>query len=147
MAADPSHPILTAIALCAVAACVHDIGPQGVARTTSAILSNRAAVLQVAKARCRRLAECNRFGDGHMFADEDQCVTAYMDKGADVPVLRDCPYGVDASHLNACVATLVDQYCDARLVPVTAIPECGTYCAPLAAPAAARADSSSPGRF
>jgi hypothetical protein len=78
MAAHLNHPILTAMALAGVVtSCAHDINEgSGVARTTNAILSSRAAVIPVAKARCRRLAECNRLGDGHMFADEAQCVAA-----------------------------------------------------------------------
>ena len=55
--------------------------------------------------------------------------------------MRDCPQGVDASHLDVCVATLVDQYCDAHMGPVTAFPECSSYCAPVEPRAASEGDT------
>lgn len=143
MPAHPRHPILTTVILAGVAgACAHDrdLGEApGVTHTTAAVLSNQAAVLKVATARCRRLAECNRFGDGHMFANEAQCRTAYMDEAADVEVLRDCRGGVEASRLDICVARLMDQNCDAHMGPVTDMGYCRSYCA---APASSRGGSS-----
>lgn len=113
-----------------VAACAHETDRlSGVASTTSAALSGRAALAQVATARCRRLAECNRFGNGHMFTDEAQCLEGYRDKDADLQAVRDCPNGVDRARLSGCIAMLADQHCDAQMGPVTAMPGCASYCA------------------
>src|SRR5580658_5826978 len=78
----------------------------GVATTNSANVSNASAVLQIAKARCQRLAECNNYSNGHMFADEAQCTMAYQDKGSNLHVVRDCPNGVDRGRLETCVDQL-----------------------------------------
>jgi hypothetical protein len=113
-----------------VVACAHEIdrGP-AIATTTGAIITNPAAVLQIAKARCRRLAECNDLANGHLFADEAQCVRAYQDEDADLRVVRGCPYGVDKGHLDSCVAQLVDEECRAHFGPVTRMLGCSSYCA------------------
>ena len=125
------HSIFLSVGVAAVvAACARETDrSSSVATTTSAALSNHEAVLQVAKARCRRLAECNRLGNGHMFADEAQCLEGYRDKDADLQALRDCPNGVDRVRLDGCIAILADQYCDAHMGPVTAMPGCASYCA------------------
>jgi hypothetical protein len=124
------HTLVSAGFSVVVAACAHQANPgPGVATTTRAVTSNNAAVLQVAKARCRRLAECNRLGNGHMFADEPQCLEGYRDKDADLQILRTCSSGVDKGRLDICIAALASQYCDASMGPVTAMPDCGSYCA------------------
>jgi hypothetical protein len=125
------NPALAVVCLTFVfGACAreNDRGP-GVATTSSANISNAAAVLQVAKARCRRLAECNNLANGHMFADEAQCMRAYQDEGADLLVVRSCAFGVDKGHLDNCIAQLVDERCDAHLGPVTGMSGCSSYCA------------------
>jgi uncharacterized protein DUF6184 len=116
-----------------VAACAHEseVSP-GVATTTAAAVANDSAVVEVAKARCRRLDECNRLGGGQVFADRDQCVTAYMQPDANLKILRACPDGVDRARLDVCLATLADQHCDANMGPVTAMTDCASYCARVA---------------
>jgi hypothetical protein len=113
-----------------VAACAHEseVGP-GVTTTSAVVLSNQEAVHQVAQARCRRLDECNRLGNGQIYVDRAQCMVAYRDVGADVPVVRSCVEGVDKKRLDVCLAALADQRCDADLGPVPAIQGCRAYCA------------------
>lgn len=122
-----TYAVLISVGVVAlISACEH---PVGVAKTTGATVSNDSAVLQVAQARCRRAAECNHIGNGMRFASERQCIDAYLDVGADLTILRTCPAGVDRARLDRCVATLQDQHCDANLGPLTAMPDCGSYCA------------------
>jgi hypothetical protein len=97
--------------------------------TTAAVVSDDSAVLEVAKARCRRADECNRLGNGRQFADRRQCIQAFLDKDAHVQVVRTCEAGVDKAGLDKCIADLAGQYCDADLGPVTAMPNCASYCA------------------
>jgi len=122
------HEVLVAVGLAVIVAACHETEPIGTATTTGAAISNDTAVLQVARARCRRANECNHLGSGQRFASETQCIEAYRDEGAGLRVLRTCANGVDQGRLDQCIATLVDQHCDAELGPVTAMPECSSYC-------------------
>jgi hypothetical protein len=129
MSTPLGHHVVVTLGLAVFAvACAHETDPNAAVATTAAVVSNRTAVLQVAKARCRRLAECNRLGAGQTFADEPQCLEAYRDKGADLKILRACAGGVDRAPLDKCLAVLADQHCDADLGPVTAMPDCDKYC-------------------
>jgi len=113
----------------AVGACEHEtVQPNtGAATTTAAFVANDAAVLSVAKARCRREDECNRLGNGHKYADRDQCTTAYVNRDGDSPILT-CPSGVNKVQLDKCLGELANQYCDAHMGPVSAMPHCASYC-------------------
>jgi hypothetical protein len=116
----------------AAASCAHET-PQGVeaTTTTSALVTDDSAVLQVAKARCRRADECNDLGAGQTFADRAQCIRAYLDPGADTKIVRSCANGVDKGRLDKCLSSLASQRCDANLGPVLGMPDCDSYCAPL----------------
>jgi hypothetical protein len=120
-------PIGIAIAL---AACEHEdaqVNSRFATTTAAVIVANDAAVLDVAKARCRRADECNRLGSGHKYADRDQCTEAYANQAGDTRILT-CPNGVDKARLNKCLAELADQVCDAHMGPVAAMPDCESYC-------------------
>jgi len=123
--------LLPAIGLAIMsAACARESDERpGFAITTAAVVSNDNAVLQVASARCRRADECNRLGSGQKYTDRRQCIEAFRDEAANVPVLRACPKGVEKGRLDKCLATLASQHCDADLGPVTSMPDCGAYCA------------------
>ncbi len=123
---------LLAIGLVALgAACAHetDAQPGRVTITTAAAVTDDGALLEVARARCRRADECNRLGSGQKYADQRQCIQAYADVDANVRVIRSCQNGVDRASLDKCLAVLASQHCDADLGPVTAMPDCRSYCA------------------
>jgi hypothetical protein len=119
----------------AVCACAHEqsvepgVAEPGVVVTTAALVSNDSAVIEVAKARCRRLDECNNLGGGKDYVDRAQCLTAYLQPDSNIEMLRSCPDGVDKARLNVCLATLVDQHCQSDMGPVTAMTDCDSYCA------------------
>ncbi len=102
--------------------------PVGTTHVTSATLSNDSAVVQVARVRCRRLAECNQFGGGHAFANQAQCIRASEDMMNDLAGMPACPNGVDRDRLNACLASLAVEACDPDPGPVTAMNGCNSYC-------------------
>jgi hypothetical protein len=121
--------ILVPVGLALVfAACEHETVEvrSGETTTTAAVVADR-ALWEVAKARCRRADECNRFGDEHKFADKGDCIQGYVNDPVSLGVVT-CPNGVDRGQLNDCLAELENQYCDAHLGPVTAMPHCGSYC-------------------
>jgi hypothetical protein len=122
------HLLVAAGVAVTLGACEPSIGQ---ATTTAASPSNDSAVLQVAQARCRRADECHHIGEGLKFADEQQCINAYLDEGAHLHVLRSCDGGIDKGRLDRCLAILAMQHCDENLGPVTEMPYCNAYCAPL----------------
>jgi|HubBroStandDraft_1064217.scaffolds.fasta_scaffold355367_1 hypothetical protein len=114
------------------AACDHETTEvkSGSVRTTAAVvIANDTAVLDVAKARCRRADECNRLGNGHEFADREQCVEAFATQTANANILN-CENGVNKAKLDKCISELANQYCDAHMGPITAMPHCASYCSP-----------------
>jgi uncharacterized protein DUF6184 len=116
----------------ASSSCAHETAQDVEATTrTSALVSDDSAVFQVAKARCSRADECNDLGSGHSFADRGQCIRAYLDPGADAKIVRSCASGVDKGRLDKCLASLANQRCAADLGPVTGMPDCDSYCAPV----------------
>lgn len=117
------------LGLTAVACAAEGDASRGYATTSARIVLNDSAVMEVAKARCRRADECNRLGNGQKYVDRTQCIQAFLDEGTNVRVIRSCPNGVDRVPLDKCLATLATQHCDAELGPVIAMPECGSYCA------------------
>jgi hypothetical protein len=123
--------VLVSIGLAALgAACARETDERpGVAITTGAVVSNDTAVVQVGSARCRREDECNHLGNGRGYVDRRQCIEAYLDEAANVPVLRACADGVDGARLDKCLSDLASQHCDADLGPVTTMPDCASYCA------------------
>jgi hypothetical protein len=104
--------------------------PPSVAGLTSAevvAVNADTAAQRIAKARCQRAAECNRTGRGQMYVDQQECRDEERTLAA--AVARACPGGVSKGKVDDCVANLENQYCDADMGPVTAMPECRSYCA------------------
>src|SRR5579871_1758842 len=120
----PRELFVLSVAL--IAPACYETTHAGVATTTAANITADSAALEVARARCRRAAECNRFGNGHMYADESQCNEAYRELA--LPMPKAC-VRVDAMRFGNCVATLRDQSCDADMGPIPAMPDCDDYCA------------------
>jgi len=93
-------------------------------------VSTSSSVMRITTARCDREAACNHVGTGKSFADKDECfnavghdVVTMLGAGAD-----ECPSGIDADRLSACVKELEAQACDGGSVSasgVEAAPSCG----------------------
>jgi hypothetical protein len=69
------------------------------------------AVMRVTTARCDREVECNRVGTNRAFGDRDACANEI---GHDVVATlssEQCPSGVDAARLAACVSELQSAPC------------------------------------
>jgi hypothetical protein len=99
-----------------------------VTSTTAAAVPTDAAILEVARARCRRAGECNHYGGGHRFASELQCIAGVQDPNSGVTVLR-CAKGVDRGRLDRCLSSLASEMCEVELGPITGIDDCDSYCA------------------
>jgi hypothetical protein len=106
-------------------ACEHDMDQPSTTRTTGAVLMKDDAVVQIAKARCEREAECNIF-DSQSYSNKKECVTEYQTStrrraGMD---LDTCPHGVDKARLDKCVAALRDERCEQHMGQVVDMSEC-----------------------
>ncbi len=95
--------------------------------TTGAALARDKAVHKVAATRCRRASECNHLGAGQMYADKDDCIDRETD--AAKLVVAACASGIDNVRLDKCLGDLDNQFCEANMGPVAAMPECKSYCA------------------
>lgn len=88
--------------------------------------SKDSPTVRIPAARCRRAAECNRFGNG-MYNDKEDCLD--QEKTAVLPVARSCRDGIDKARLDKCIDALENQDCGGHMGPVTAMPDCAAYCA------------------
>ena len=113
---------LTAFAACATES---DPGPVVVTSTTSANAVADGAAVKIARARCRRAAECDRIGAGQMYLDKDDCAT--RERNAAVSVAATCSNGVSGDRLDGCLNSLENQACDSNMGPVTTMPGCHSY--------------------
>jgi hypothetical protein len=114
---------LTAFVACAAET---DPGPVVVTSTTSANPVADGAAVKVARARCRRAAECDRIGAGQMYLDKDDCAT--REHNAAVSIAAACANGISGARLDNCVNSLENQECDSNMGPASAMPGCHSYC-------------------
>src|SRR5580704_6887203 len=112
--------VLASMGLVVAAACAY---PDNLHRSTTAAvdtgsLSRDGAVLTIARARCRRAAECNNVD--HMYGSKTDC----MDREADAAlrVTTTCQHGFDGPRLDKCLNALQNQFCDADMGAVTDMP-------------------------
>ncbi len=69
------------------------------------------AVMRVTSARCDRQAACNNVGTNRAFADRDSCANEIGHDVVAVLTSEQCPSGVDADLLAACVSDLQSEPC------------------------------------
>jgi hypothetical protein len=69
------------------------------------------AAAKLADAKCRHAAECNEIGGDKTYASRDACIAENRGKAEDNLRASDCPHGIDASRLQACVADVATESC------------------------------------
>jgi hypothetical protein len=118
--------LVASLRLVVAAACAY---PNNLHRSSTAAadttLSHDGVVLRLARARCRRAAECNNVE--HMYGTKTDC----MDREADAAqrIATTCQNGFDGPRLGKCLDALHNQFCDADMGPATDMPDCTSYCA------------------
>jgi hypothetical protein len=117
------------LGLAVVVSCAYQSteSPTGTTETTGAVVTTNSPVVRVARTRCNRAAECNRIGPGQMYEDKGACMN--RERQAAFDFATSCQSGVDPKLLDHCIDSLENQHCDAYLGPVTAMPDCRSYCA------------------
>jgi hypothetical protein len=90
------------------------------------------AVMRVTMARCDRQATCNHVGINRTFGDRDACANEI---GHDVVAAlspEECPSGIDAERLAACVSELQAEPCSDKATSADGPSSCGRerLCAP-----------------
>lgn len=87
-------------------------------------MSVATAVMRVTTEHCDRAVTCKHVGTGRVFGDRDECVNAV---GHDVVATlseEECPSGVEASRLAACVSEVQASPCDGGATPISLPPSC-----------------------
>ena len=66
---------------------------------------------QLAGARCKHAAACNQIGGDRDYASTDACMAQERGKAENDLRASDCPNGVDASRLQACLSQISSEAC------------------------------------
>lgn len=86
--------------------------------------STASAVMRVTTERCDRAAACKHVGTGRVFGDRDECVNAIGHEVVSALSEEECPSGVDADRLAACVSEVQANPCEDGDESVARLPSC-----------------------
>jgi hypothetical protein len=103
-------------------ACAEETPPRATTTTTGAVSQYDWAATQIAEARCRRAAECNRVEQ--MYGNPQTCMNT--ERSYAQQVVAGCASGINRNKLDNCLGALQRQECQADLGPVSA--GCDSYC-------------------
>jgi hypothetical protein len=95
-----------------VGACASNPPPVNTPGVTSAQKSDATiAAAKLADAKCKHAAECNEIGGDRTYASRDACISDNRGKAEDDLRASNCPHGIDASRLEACVSEVATESC------------------------------------
>lgn len=69
------------------------------------------AASQLAEAKCKHAVECNEIGGNKTYASHNACLSENRGKAENDLRASDCPHGVDASRLQACLSEVATESC------------------------------------
>jgi hypothetical protein len=82
------------------------------------------AVARIVAARCEREVRCNNVGTRKKYPNRVDCATRIRDEKRDTINEKDCPGGIDAKHLDDCLAEVRDEACRNPLVSISRLVSC-----------------------
>lgn len=112
------------------------VGTTTVTGANVGVVQNQSAIQRIVQARCEREASCNNVGGDKRFADRNVCTSEIQKDMRDDLNAKDCPYGVDAKELNACLDSIQKESCGNLIETISRLAACRTsdMCLKTAAP-------------
>jgi len=87
-------------------------------------IDNKAAIHEMASARCERLAACNRVGRDRRYETVTDCVVEQDRASNDDFGPKECREGINRDELSACVATLRTEKCTSAFGSIAQMDSC-----------------------
>ena len=84
------------------------------------------AAARLADAKCRHAADCNEIGGDRTYATHDTCISDNRGKAEDDLRIANCPHGIDASRLDACISQVTTESCSGFMSGFNRFMSCGT---------------------
>jgi hypothetical protein len=81
---------------------------------------------EIARARCRREAQCGNVGPGRAFISDTQCVRELSQRGAEDLGQAACPANIDAVRLDNCLRSIASEGCHSPLATLERSVDCRT---------------------
>ena len=110
-----AHQFLTPFAIGVVgivAACASQPPPVNTPGVTNAQKTDATiAAAKLADAKCKHAADCNEIGGDRTYASRDACISDNRGKAEDDLRASNCPHGIDASRLDACLSEVATESC------------------------------------
>lgn len=95
-----------------VAACASNPPPASTPGVTNVQKTDVfSAAARLADAKCKHAVECNEIGGDKTYASRDACLSDNRGKAEDDLRAANCPHGIDASRLQACVSEVSTESC------------------------------------
>ena len=95
-----------------VAACASHPPPASTPGVTNAQKTDATiAVAKLTDAKCKHAVECNEIGGDRTYASRDQCISDNRGKAESDLRASNCPHGIDASRLDACLSEVATESC------------------------------------
>ena len=69
------------------------------------------AAAKLADAKCRHASECNEIGGDRTYASRDACIAENRGKADEDLRATNCPHGIDASRISACISEVQTESC------------------------------------